>query len=188
MKQTLKRRICAAILCHILLLGLAGCGKANKAKPNDGGDPPVKASVDALKQGQPAADSEETVDGAESFARVRGDLEYDGRLTGAAAYLGLREKGDQTELTDWLRENCADLTSELPFLLEIPSERVLGAGYGKLFHGKVACRGSHSKAFTGKVNGIRAVVERHFKALHISGRRKKFGFSVNHNSALRQRH
>ena len=133
MKQTLKRRICAAILCHILLLGLAGCGKANKAKPNDGGDPPVKASVDALKQGQPAADSEETVDGAESLARVRGDLEYDGRLTGAAAYLGLREKGDPTELTDWLRENCADLTSELPFLLEIPSERVLGAGYGKLF-------------------------------------------------------
>ena len=64
----------------------------------------------------------------------------------------------------------------------------LCAGYGKLFHGKVACRGSHSKAFTGKVNGIRAVVERHFKALHISGRRKKFGFSVNHNSALRQRH
>ena len=133
MKQTLKRRICAAILCHILLLGLVGCGKANKAKLNDGGDPPVKASVDALKQGQPAADSEETVDGAESLARVRGDLEYDGRLTGAAAYLGLREKGDQTELTDWLRENCADLTSELPFLLEIPSERVLGAGYGKLF-------------------------------------------------------
>lgn len=133
MKQTLKRRICAAILCPILLLGLAGCSKANKAKPNDGGDPPVKASIDALKQGQPAADSEETVDGAESLARVRGDLEYDGRLTGAAAYLGLREKGDQTELTDWLRENCADLTSELPFLLEIPSERVLGAGYGKLF-------------------------------------------------------
>ena len=86
MKQTLKRRICAAILCHILLLGLAGCGKANKAKPNDGGDPPVKASADTLKQGQPAADSEETVDGAESLARVRGDLEYDGRLTGAAAY------------------------------------------------------------------------------------------------------
>ena len=86
MKQTLKRRICAAILCPILLLGLAGCSKANKAKPNDGGDPPVKASVDALKQGQPAADSEETVDGAESLARVRGDLEYDGRLTGAAAY------------------------------------------------------------------------------------------------------
>ena len=71
MKQTLKCRICAAILCHILLLGLAGCGKANKAKPNDGGDPPVKASVDALKQGQPAADSEETVDGAESLARAR---------------------------------------------------------------------------------------------------------------------
>ena len=133
MKQTLKRRICAAILCHILLLGLAGCGKANKAKPNDGGDPPVKASVDALKQGQPAADSEETVDGAESLARVRGALEYDGRLTGAAAYLGLREKGDQTELTDWLRENCADLTSKLPFLLEIPSERVLGAGYGDAY-------------------------------------------------------
>lgn len=45
--------------------------------------------------GAAAADSEETVDGAESLARVRGDLEYDGRLTGAAAYLGLREKGDK---------------------------------------------------------------------------------------------
>ena len=90
MKQTLKRRICAAILCPILLLGLAGCSKANKAKPNDGGDPPVKASIDALKQGQPAADSEETANGAESLARVRGARGYDGRRTGAAADLGRR--------------------------------------------------------------------------------------------------
>ena len=133
MKQTPMRRICAAILCHILLFGLAGCGKANKAKPNDGGDPPVKASVDALKQGQPAADSEETVDGAESLARVRGDLEYDGRLTGAVAYLGQREPNDRSSMTDWLLENSGDLVSELPFLLEIPAERVLGGESGKLY-------------------------------------------------------
>ena len=133
MKQTLKRRICAAILCPILLLGLAGCGKGSGSTPNGGDGTLAKPLSDSKKPGKPSVDGEETANGAESLARVRGDLEYDGRLTGAAAYLGLREKGDPTELTDWLRENCADLTSELPFLLEIPSERVLGAGYGKLF-------------------------------------------------------
>ena len=133
MKQTLKRRICAAILCPILLLGLVGCGKGSGSTPNGGEGTLAKPLSDSKKPGRPSVDGEETANGAESLARVRGDLEYDGRLTGAAAYLGLREKGNSTDLTDWLRENCADLTSELPFLLEIPSERVLGAGYGKLF-------------------------------------------------------
>ena len=30
-------------------------------------------------------------------------------------------------------ENCLDLTAEMPVMLTIPSERVLGPGYGKLF-------------------------------------------------------
>lgn len=133
MKQILMRRICAAILCPILLLGLAGCGKGSGSTPNGGDGTLAKPLSDSKKPGKPSVDGEETANGAESLVRVRGDLEYDGRLTGAAAYLGLREKGNSTDLTDWLRENCADLTSELPFLLEIPSERVLGAGYGKIF-------------------------------------------------------
>ena len=46
MKQTLKRRICAAILCHILLLGLAGCSgnSGSEAKKDD-----TKASSEGLK-------------------------------------------------------------------------------------------------------------------------------------------
>ena len=33
----------------------------------------------------------------------------------------------------WMLENCLDLTAEMPVMLTIPSERVLGPGYGKLF-------------------------------------------------------
>ena len=60
------------------------------------------------------------------------DLEYGG-YPGAAAYLGCREKGDTSKLSDWMLENCLDLTAEMPVMLTIPSERVLGPGYGKLF-------------------------------------------------------
>ncbi|MFR7894314.1 MAG: hypothetical protein ACLU38_09805 [Dysosmobacter sp.] len=37
------------------------------------------------------------------------------------------------KLSDWMLENCLDLTAEMPVMLTIPSERVLGPGYGKLF-------------------------------------------------------
>ena len=60
------------------------------------------------------------------------DLDYGG-YPGAAAYLGYREKGDTSKLSDWMLENCLDLTAEMPVMLTIPSERVLGPGYGKLF-------------------------------------------------------
>ena len=60
------------------------------------------------------------------------DLEYGG-YPGAAAYLGYREKGDTSKLSDWMLENCFDLTAEMPVILTIPPERVLGPGYGKLF-------------------------------------------------------
>ena len=33
---------------------------------------------------------------------------------------------DTLPLTDWLLENSGGLVSELPFLLEIPAERILG--------------------------------------------------------------
>ena len=61
------------------------------------------------------------------------------------------------------------------------------AGLGELFHRKVSRRGSHSEALTGKINGIRAVVERHTQALHIPGRSEKFYLLIAHNSELRQR-
>ena len=50
------------------------------------------------------------------------DLDYGG-YPGAAAYLGYREKGDTSKLSDWMLENCLDLTAEMPVMLTIPSER-----------------------------------------------------------------
>ena len=61
--------------------------------------------------------------------------------------------------------------------------RKLNCG-GKLFKIKITCGSTHSEAFSRKVNGVSAVVERHFKALHIACRRQKFRL-INHSSALR---
>ena len=57
----------------------------------------------------------------------------DDQLAGAVACLGQREPNDTLPLTDWLLENSGGLVSELPFLLEIPAERILGGESGKLY-------------------------------------------------------
>ncbi len=51
----------------------------------------------------------------------------------AVAYLGYREAGDLSSLSDWIQDNCSGLAQEMPFLLSIPAERILGGSYGDLF-------------------------------------------------------
>lgn len=60
-------------------------------------------------------------------------MAYSDQIAGAVAYLGFREQSEKAPLPEWLRENCAGLVSEMPFLLDIPAERVLGAGWGDLY-------------------------------------------------------
>ena len=55
------------------------------------------------------------------------------QLAGAVAYLGYREENDKSTISDWIQNNNPDLLAELPFLEEIPEDRILGAGYGNLF-------------------------------------------------------
>lgn len=50
----------------------------------------------------------------------------------AASYLGYREEGDTTDLTEWLHNEAPTLASFWPFLLEIPEEDILGE-YGDLY-------------------------------------------------------
>ena len=53
-------------------------------------------------------------------------MAFDDQYAGAVAYLGYREQGDSTPLSDWLWENCAGLVEAMPFLLHIPAEHILG--------------------------------------------------------------
>ena len=141
MKRLTLHRLASALLCLTLALSLTACG--GKKKPaSAAGNGGVKETIsdsrtdqtgqaDPVKPSEPEAEvDQELVE--ECLDKLGFDLKYGG-YPGAAAYLGCREKGDTSKLSDWMLENCLDLTAEMPVMLTIPSERVLGPGYGKLF-------------------------------------------------------
>lgn len=141
MKRLTLHRLASALLCLTLALSLTACGGKKKPAPA-AGNGGVKETIsdsrtdqtgqaDPVKPSEPEAEvDQELVE--ECLDKLGFDLEYGG-YPGAAAYLGCREKGDTSKLSDWMLENCLDLTAEMPVMLTIPSERVLGPGYGKLF-------------------------------------------------------
>lgn len=93
----------------------------------------VHSESSSMKEGSmtpPMVDPEQA---EESLEFLRSNMIYCEPVAGAVAYLGYREQGDSTPLSDWLRENGSGLTEGLPFLLGIPDTCVLGAGYGDLY-------------------------------------------------------
>ena len=141
MKRLTLHRLASALLCLTLALSLTACGGKKKPAPAAGSSG-VKGTVSSSKtdqtgQADPVEPSEPEAEVdqklvEECLDKLGFDLEYGG-YPGAAAYLGCREKGDTSKLSDWMLENCFDLTAEMPVMLTIPPERVLGPGYGKLF-------------------------------------------------------
>ena len=141
MKRLTLHRLASALLCLTLALSLTACGGKKKPAPA-AGNGGVKETIsdsrtdqtgqaDPVKPSEPEAEVDPKLV-EECLDKLGFDLEYGG-YPGAAAYLGCREKGDTSKLSDWMLENCLDLTAEMPVMLTIPSERVLGPGYGKLF-------------------------------------------------------
>lgn len=130
MKDLIRCRLLPAVLCMALVLGLTACGGKNT--------PPVETdgSVGALSGSKGEKDSGVGVDpkpAEESLELLYDSMAFDDQYAGAVAYLGYREQGDSTPLSDWLWENCAGLVEAMPFLLHIPAEHVLGPGYGDVF-------------------------------------------------------
>ena len=132
MKHSLLARLVTALLCLALFLSLSACG--GKTKPDAADVSGAKGMLSGGKEVSvsPAPETDQEQAKASVALLRRSMAEFD-RQACAVAYLGHREKGDGASLSDWLRTNCSGLTNELPFILSIPSERVLGGSYGDLF-------------------------------------------------------
>ena len=118
-----KNRIIAFLLTGILLL-TTGCGKS-KDSPQD---PPVPAETVTAEQ--PAA----PVSPEDSLNSLRQAM-IDTPQLFAVAYFGFHETQDPEFPVDpfaVLQENAPQLCADLPFLLEIPEDRIIGES-GDLF-------------------------------------------------------
>lgn len=131
------RRLIAAFLSLLLLLSLVACGGKNSeqgwtdsALPSEHTDKGGKGKNGELSVSPASAGSEQAQTALEL---LRECMENAPQIALAAAYLGYREADDPTPLTDWLWVNSPGLMEEMPFILTIPEERILGAGYGDLY-------------------------------------------------------
>ena len=150
MKHWIQRRFLPVFLCMALALCLTACG--GQDEPSTGGQTGgIKGTLSGSKGGKddtagapsastdrPKPESTPLVDpelAGESLALLRESMAWysEQAVAGAVAYLGYREEGDTTPLSDWLQESFSGLTEAMPFLLNIPDERILGTGWGYLY-------------------------------------------------------
>ena len=141
------RRYMVWALLLLILTGMTACGKGRRQETG------VLPSAPAEEQMKEADTEEDTDDGknAEAEEEISEEIETDETLTGenqtgwtvwelrnrmmeedqlagAVAYLGYREENDKSTIPDWIQKNNSALLAELPFLAEIPEDRILGAG------------------------------------------------------------
>lgn len=119
MKSALMRSI-SVLMAFIMLLSLSACEDKPSGQPSPS-TPTPSGSV---------SDSEKT---DASLTSLRELMCNDEHIALAAAYLGYREKTDESSLSDWLWENMPGLTEAMPFMRLIPPERVLGGDSGDLY-------------------------------------------------------
>ena len=143
MKHLLQRRLLPVFLCMMLALGLTACGgkDAQPVETETGSTAGTLSGSKGEKDNRvetPSGSGEVTAEvdpklAEESLNLLYDAMAFDDQYAGAVAYLGYKEQGDAAPLSDWLWANCAGLVEAMPFLLHIPAERILGAGWGDLF-------------------------------------------------------
>ena len=140
MKGSFRRRLGAGLVCLVLALGLSACGKQNDAPPAGGSGETngvagslsgVKGGKDKAQPGRPATVDREQAES--SLQELRESMAFSDEMIFAVAYLGYRPEAEDSDLTEWLGENCAPMLEYMPFLLTIPPERILGGEDGELF-------------------------------------------------------
>lgn len=142
------RRYMACALTAVVLVSQTGCGKPENKESAGSPNPSVQEEIEEMTEKNededeiestepeeaPIEDTElEAVQSGWTISELRSCMEQEEQLAGAVAYLGYREEDDASGLSDWIRQHNAELAEKLPFLMEIPEERTLGAGCGDLF-------------------------------------------------------
>ena len=144
MKKLISHRIFPIFLCMMMALSLSACGeKSGKPIYDETGGTGEKLSGSKIKPdgtsetifegGREETEAADPEKAKESLEMLQTSMEYSQQTAGAAAYLGFREQGDSMPLTEWIQSNCSGLAEEMPFILNIPDERILGEGCGDLY-------------------------------------------------------
>lgn len=147
------RRLVAAFLSLLLLLSLAACGGKGSEQQQDNSAEPSEDSGQVETETDSKSPRDHTVKGNKgekdtppassapadneqaqaALDLLRECMDNAPQIALAAACLGYREANDPTPLTDWMWVNSPALMEEMPFILTIPEDRILGAGYGDLY-------------------------------------------------------
>lgn len=69
----------------------------------------------------------------QTLEMLKNSINQDEFYAGAVVYLGYVGPSDKNSLTKWLKDNCADYLDQMPFILDIPRDRIIGLGHGDLF-------------------------------------------------------
>lgn len=130
------KRCVSALLAMLLALSLAACGGESLGQKLEqstlpAGTEPVETKKESLAQNSTAP--AETEPGEEALEMLRWCMEPAPRIALAIAYLGNRSGEDTMPLADWLWETNPGLMTKMPFIGQIPEERILGGGYGDLY-------------------------------------------------------
>lgn len=137
MKKLILHRWIPMLLSMMLILSLAACGgEKTQSRSEDKSGTTKVFSVNKTKEKEtPAEDQEEDSCASvqEGIDMLQTCMKSDEVTVAAVAYLGYRDQSDSTPLGEWLRKSSPGLIDAMPFIAEIPEERILGAGYGELY-------------------------------------------------------
>ena len=137
MKCLILCRILPALLYMTVVFDITACGEQNQLPKTEESciqsiNEIILSRSKGTNESRPSPQFNSKPEEA-ALVLLRNSMAYSDQIAGAVAYLVFREQSEKAPLPEWLRENCAGLVSEMPFLLDIPAERVLGAGWGDLY-------------------------------------------------------
>ena len=139
MKSLIVHRFLFLLLCITLALSLIACDRHDGSPASQGGSGATRALSGQKgtetgreeEKNTPEKDPQQEQQEREALMRLYEAMAYNDQYAGAVVYLGFREQEDSTPLSDWLRENCPELTEEAPFLLKYAGRTHPGRRLGR---------------------------------------------------------